>query len=64
MPKSLAEIERIARDRRLDALAGLSDVDLHVLLATLNRQATPDLEEESFARFYLEVVNRIKNRPI
>ncbi len=62
MPKSFAEIQRIASERRLDSLDGLSIMDLDVLLATLNRQRVPASEEEVFCRFYLEVVQRIRNR--
>jgi len=62
MPKTFAELQRIALERRLDSLDDLSIMDLDVLLATLNRQRVPASEEEVFCRFYLEVVQRIRNR--
>jgi hypothetical protein len=61
MPKTIAEIERIALERRFDSLDGLSAQDLSVLLATLKRQRVPLAEEEVFNRFYLEVVQRVRN---
>jgi hypothetical protein len=60
MPKTFAEITRIATERRLASLEGLSKMDLSVLLATLNRQRVPLAEEDAFAQFYLEVVNRYR----
>lgn len=62
MPKTFAELQRIALERRLDSLAGLSAMDLDVLLATLNRQRVPLADEEIFCGFYLEVVQRVRNR--
>lgn len=62
MAKTFAELQEIAQERRLDSLDGLSDRDLDVLLATLNRQRVPLAEEEAFAQFYLEVVRRIRSR--
>lgn len=61
MPKSFAEIERIALEHRLDSLDGLSVMDLSVLLATLNRKRVPLHEEAIFSQFYLEVVQRVRN---
>lgn len=61
MSKTISEIERIALERRLDSLECLSALDLNVLLATLNRQRVPLPEEEVFTRFYLEVVQRVRN---
>jgi hypothetical protein len=60
MPKTFSEINRIALERRLASLEGLSKMDLSVLLATLNRQRVPLSEADAFARFYLEVANRYR----
>ncbi|MEO7425745.1 MAG: hypothetical protein ABI036_11200 [Fibrobacteria bacterium] len=62
MAKTIAEIERIALERRLDSLDGLSAQELNVLLATLKRQRVPLAEEEIFTQFYLEVAQRVRNR--
>ena len=61
MPKTWAEIRRIAWERRPDSLDDLSEMDLHFLLAMLNRQRVPRWEEGDFSQFYLEVVARIRN---
>jgi hypothetical protein len=60
--KSLDEIRRIAKELNVEALATLSDLDLNVLLATLNRYRPEPMEEEFFAAFYLKVADQVRNR--
>jgi hypothetical protein len=61
--KSFAEIHQIAQQRDIHMLDSLSDMELSVLLATLNRFRVDLEEQDSFTAFYLEVANRIRNRP-
>ena len=61
MPKTWAEIRKIASEHRPDSLDGLSEMDLHFLLVMLNRQRVPRWEEGDFSQFYLKVVKRIRN---
>ena len=60
--KSLGEIHRIAQQRDIHAVDGLSDMELKVLLDTLSRFSVDEEEKASFTAFYLEVANRIRNR--
>jgi hypothetical protein len=61
--KSLDEIHQIAQQPDIRALDALSEKELRVLLATLNRFRVDADEEESFTAFYLEVASRARNRP-
>ena len=61
MPKTLAEIRKLALARNLDDLDGLSETDLNVLLATLKKKKIPLKEEMDFRDFYPEVVTRLRS---
>jgi hypothetical protein len=61
--KTLGEIYQIAQQRDIHALDEFSKMELGVLLAILNRFRVDAEEEESFVAFYLEVADRIRNRP-
>lgn len=61
MAKTLGEIQKIARECRLESLEDLSWMDLSVLLTALNRYRVPLDEETKFCDFYMAVVEKIRH---
>lgn len=60
MPKTVLEIRAIARRRKTDSLSDLTCREYDVLLFELNRTRYELREQESFIRFYMAVVEGVR----
>lgn len=59
-PKTLLEIREIARIRQEKAIEGLTYRELEALLFELNRTRYELREQDSFIRFYMSVIEAVR----